>query len=227
MYSGSLSLLLLDTHHSKRERVAIWGGHVGSHVKQQAQAASAPTGGGVSDTEESGGLGGRGLAAVEHLRGPLSHAAVLHRFMDGATLEWITTARQRNAEFLVRRKARRSGRDAIFGYHMHSLVAVSRVEVCVVPLREVAKCLVLFHRLLDLAAKKYPALAESDEELLKRRASADMHALSSVHALLAAQKEGLRRSGPPQMQSLMMSYLSKDDFESKRTQQRLKFVVQC
>ena len=54
----------------------------------------------------------------------------------------------------------------LFGEHKHTLLAVSRVEVCVVPLETLANSLSFFRDLLSLTVHKYPKILYGDEEII-------------------------------------------------------------
>lgn len=60
----------------------------------------------------------------------------------------------------------------LFGEHKHSLIAMSRVELCVVPLESLAKSLSFFRDLLRLTNENYPRTLYDEEEIISAYHSA-------------------------------------------------------
>jgi hypothetical protein len=94
-------------------------------------------------------------------------------FMDGEDHLWIEQLQDEDHKIAgveeekhVRDQRRR--KYVRFDVHKNSLVAVSRVEVALVPINEIAKCMNLFVRLIRLATAMYPAPFIPSEELVRR-----------------------------------------------------------
>jgi hypothetical protein len=94
-------------------------------------------------------------------------------FMDGEDHLWIEQLQDEDHKIAgveeekhVRDQRRR--KYVRFDVHKNSLVAVSRVEVALVPINEIAKCMNLFVRLIKLATALYPAPFIASEELVRR-----------------------------------------------------------
>ena len=95
-------------------------------------------------------------------------------FMDGEDHLWLdrlddqdelVAGTQKDSAHIREHKLRKYCR---FDRHKNSLVATTRVEIAVVPLREIAKCLKLFVKLIRLATEKYPDTFMASEELVRQ-----------------------------------------------------------
>jgi hypothetical protein len=95
-------------------------------------------------------------------------------FMDGEDHLWLEKMQGRDekvtrtVEDSERMKEHRRQKYVRFETHKNSLVAVSRAEVALVPIAEIAKCMKLFVRLIKLATELYPAPFVGDEDLVRR-----------------------------------------------------------
>lgn len=100
-------------------------------------------------------------------------------FMDGEDHLWIEQMQEMDAQVTGsasdsdRVRERRMRTYCRFDTHKNSLVAVSRVEVLLVPIHEVAKCIKLFQRLIRLATEKYPTAFIASEELVRQHYEAE------------------------------------------------------
>jgi hypothetical protein len=72
VYTGSLSLLSLQKHHRKQEKVVIWGGHVDHEQMSKSSVSSSKI---TFDKARFW----KASPQIEHLRGPISHAAILYQ----------------------------------------------------------------------------------------------------------------------------------------------------
>lgn len=98
------------------------------------------------------------------------------------------------------------------------------MEVCCIPLSEIAKCCTLFTRMLALSNNKYPACCISDSELLLKKSQAENQKAIKYKALRVAEEEFIDKSLPVHLHTVKNSYMSKEDYESLKTKQRLQFV---
>jgi CRP-like cAMP-binding protein len=95
-------------------------------------------------------------------------------FMDGEDHLWLEKMQGRDekvtrtVEDSERMKEHRRQKYVRFETHKNALVAVSRAEVALVPIAEIAKCMKLFVRLIKLATELYPAPFVGDEDLVRR-----------------------------------------------------------
>jgi CRP-like cAMP-binding protein len=93
-------------------------------------------------------------------------------FMDGESGNWFDKhdeaisrkiVAHHNTPILFRRHN-------LFGEHKHTLLALTRTEVCVLPIQNVYECGAVFIRLLKLMNESYPTLGYTDIQLLAARA---------------------------------------------------------
>lgn len=93
-------------------------------------------------------------------------------FMDGEDHLWLQklvkgdAVSQERASKAVQEKRKKEY--CRFEEHKNSLLALTRVEVCVVPIQEIAKCLDLMKRLLTLAYVQYPVTCARNEDLVRK-----------------------------------------------------------
>ena len=89
-------------------------------------------------------------------------------FMDGENVDWIERKRKRLELELENPILRKNTNKNTFDTHMHTMVAMTRVEICVVPLTEIAKSVVLFTSLLLLSVSKYSSLLSTQKDYERR-----------------------------------------------------------
>lgn len=100
------------------------------------------------------------------------------------------------------------------------------MEICVVPLIEIAKISRLFCALFAVSCKKYSSLQLSDDELLRAAATGNQWKKSKEMALRIAEAELVSRASASFVQcNLVNCSMSKDDFNRKRDAARSHFLT--
>ena len=89
-------------------------------------------------------------------------------FMDGENVDWIEKKKKRLELELQNPILRKNADKNTYDTHIHSMIAMTRVEVCVVPIAEIAKSVVLFTSLLLLSVSKYSTLLSTQQDYEKR-----------------------------------------------------------
>jgi len=78
--------------------------------------------------------------------------------------------------------------------------------------------------MLSLSNRKYPSCCIADVELLEKRTQTDVQKAIKSKALHQAEREFIAKSLPVHLNTSKNSYMSKEDYESLKTKQRLQFV---
>jgi len=118
-------------------------------------------------------------------------------FMDGEDHLWLDrledqdeliAGSDKDTQQIREHKIRKYSR---FDKHKNTLVAQTRVEMAVVPIREIAKCIKLFIKLIRLSTERYPDTFTASEELVRSHYEAEKWKVDrkDVIRAIAADKE--------------------------------------
>lgn len=158
-------------------------------------------------------------------------------FMDGEDHLWLdrledqdelVAGSDKDTQQIREHKIRKYSR---FDKHKNTLRAQTRVEMAVVPIREIAKCIKLFIKLIRLATERYPDTFTASEELVRSHYEAEKWKVDrkDVIRAIAADKEEkiLRESYFHSTQNNISDYLYRTQQPgAKMAQSTLHSIIQ-
>jgi len=141
----------------------------------------------------------------------------------GVRRDWIKERIHKYNEMLIRNKNYIP--KTLHDFHKLSLISITRVELCCIPLIEIHKCKELFTSLLQVSLKKYPILSYSDDDFQNYIIEMKKYKSNLKSTLLQIEADLIHSSLPHHESNYINCYLSKDNYEAMRTKKKLHIAT--